>query len=115
MFRRCISKVCQPSIHPLRSRSQVVTEEGVPTLYRGLSPVLLGSAPEMAVQVSSSSSLLLPSLELSDTTVYEPSIRALLGTAVPGAPRLCARDGCQGPPAHAFHFGRSILELTCWG
>ena len=30
---------------------------------------------------SSSSSLLLSSLELSDTQVYEPSIRALLGTA----------------------------------
>jgi len=29
----------------------------------------------------SSSSLLLSSLELSDTKVYEPSIRALLGTA----------------------------------
>ena len=29
----------------------------------------------------SSSSLLLSSLELSDTTVYEPPIRALLGTA----------------------------------
>ena len=31
--------------------------------------------------VSSSSSLLLLSLELSDTTIYEPQIRALLGTA----------------------------------
>ena len=30
---------------------------------------------------SSSSSLLLPSLELSDTRVYEPYIRARLGTA----------------------------------
>ena len=31
---------------------------------------------------SSSSYLLLPSLELSDTKVYEPQIRALLGTIV---------------------------------
>jgi hypothetical protein len=37
----------------VRGVVQVVTEEGVPTLYRGLSPVLLGCAPEMAVQVPS--------------------------------------------------------------
>ena len=36
------------------------------------------SAPQKA---PSSSSLLLSSLELSDTQVHEPSIRALLGTA----------------------------------
>ena len=45
---------------------------------------------------SCSSSLLLSSLELSDANVYEPQIRALLGTAshfndvpTPGATRTC--------------------------
>jgi len=36
---------------------------------------------EACLHASSSSSLLLSRLELSDTKVYEPQIRALLGTA----------------------------------
>jgi hypothetical protein len=36
----------------LQTLGKVVSEEGFPTLYRGLIPVLVGSAPEMAVQVA---------------------------------------------------------------
>ena len=49
---------------------------------------------------SSSSSLLLSSLELSDTQVYEPEIRALLGTA---SQRCLTRVDRQ-----------TITKLTCW-
>ena len=51
-------------------------ERGTPVLHRDRHLV-----PADPRQPSSSSSLLLSSLELSDTQVYEPSIRALLGTA----------------------------------
>jgi len=37
--------------------------------------------PGSGSRAGSSSSLLLSSLQLSDTTIYEPSVRALLGTA----------------------------------
>ena len=48
----------------------------------------IGLSPDLACQVLllvPSSSLLLSSLELSDITIYEPEIRAFLGTA----PHLC--------------------------
>jgi len=62
-----------------------------------------------AHQVSSSSSVLLSSLELSDTKVYEPEIRAHLGT-IPGVLAVGAAEehhprqargplaGCLAPP-----------------
>ena len=60
------------------------------------------------VPTSSSSSLLLSSLELSDTTIYEPHIRALLGNAPHiSAKQLCliagARDAAEARGApHLF-------------
>jgi len=82
--------------------------------------------PRLALP-SSSSSLLLSSLELSDTKVYAPQIRALLGTAahfcevvvlklrtpgfgfrVPGSGDLLGRLGLEGPrlslPSSSFVF-----------
>ena len=61
-----------------------------------------------------SSSLLLSSLELSDTQVYEPSIRARLGTAA----RLCTLD--PGPStsrassATRTACGHTTFEVTCF-
>ena len=36
----------------LQTISKVMAEEGVTSLYRGLGPVLIGSAPEMAIQIT---------------------------------------------------------------
>jgi len=68
------------------------------------------------------SSLLLSSLELSDTTVYEPEIRARLGTAahfcevvaLPPAPTLVARCDAdlKRPPLSEWPFNHvQILAL----
>ena len=54
--------------------------------------------------VSSSSSLLLSSLELSDTKVYEPKIQALFGTAL---------QFCDSPVSKTPHFTLLLtLETT---
>jgi hypothetical protein len=37
----------------LQTIRKVVSQEGFTSLYRGLKPVLLGSAPEIAVQITS--------------------------------------------------------------
>lgn len=37
----------------LQTIRKVLSQEGFISLYRGLSPVLLGSAPEIAVQITS--------------------------------------------------------------
>jgi len=60
-----------------------LTEQNALELVNQLLPHVahLGIRPGMQIQVNSSSYLLLSSLELSDTTIYEPQIRALLGTA----------------------------------
>ena len=47
-----------------------------------------------------SSSLLLSSLGLSDTQVYEPQIRALLGTAS----HFCELVGPSPPPLHTVEY-----------
>jgi len=71
----------------------------------GLLQLLLGEEEQVGAESSSSSSsssLLLSSLELSDTTIYEPCIRALLGTA---------SHFCQ-VGSHAFHTDR--LSASCF-
>ena len=61
---------------------EVVPIQGGTTSAGGVAGVLDGLGLEgVGVEVSLSLSLLLSSLELSDTHVYEPYIRALLGTA----------------------------------
>jgi len=71
---------------PLTSLTVQVLDKAVRGPSRRLELMLRGlfrqcEADETLVHRPSSSSLLLSSLELRDTTIYEPQIRALLGTA----------------------------------
>ena len=61
-----------------------------------------------------SSSLLLSSLQLSDTTIYAPCIRALLGTASHfGSSRICAMFARQSPIPETRNLkAQGGLELT---
>ena len=61
------------------------------------------------VRKPSSSSLLLSSLELSDTTIYEPEIRALLGTA----PQESIALGIQPRVGSPEPFRQNCPVVTC--
>ena len=70
--------------------------------------------------VASSSSVLLSSLEMSDTTIYEPYIRALLGTSSPFCEAVeccsgCAVMGVVWRRLPQIYFGGAfILECICF-
>ena len=69
--------------------------------------------PRVPCAASSSSFLLLSSLELSDTTIYEPSIRALLGIAS----HFCECFACKLPlslygASHGVSLCYSMLSVS---
>ena len=80
-------------------------ERGIPVIPGCPAPTIVQVA-HTPNAVSSSSSLLLSSLELSDTKVYEPEIRARLGTAAHFCKVVVLRGspGASGapPPGHLW-------------
>ena len=77
--KNSLSTAVQVTLYDAR-RSLVRGEKGTCVASFWSTPTLKPQTPNPKPQTSFSSSLLLSSLELSDTQVYEPQMRALLGT-----------------------------------
>ena len=100
--------------HPLQRKRMVKH----PLATREVAPYRLRSAVPVVPGHLLSSLLLLSSLKLSDTEVYEPLVRALLGTAIPDAPGNTEglfgfvdwRPGCRIQRSGSRVWSRSWVE-----